>query len=61
MLLESESLGPRKLMILNVYALLFVKHQYTGDVGLPPAVCVLDLKKKRVSEEGESTLCYEKD
>lgn len=41
-------------MILNVYALLFVKHQYyTGDVGLPPAVCVLDLKKKEWVRRGK--------
>lgn len=47
MLLESQLLEPRKFMVSNVCALLFIKHHYhTRDVGLPPTVCVLDLKKK---------------
>lgn len=34
--------------------MLFVKHQYhTGDVGLPPAACVLDLKKKEWVRRGK--------
>lgn len=46
MLLGSQLLNPRKFMVLNVYALLFIKHHYhSGDVGFPPAVYVLDLKK----------------
>lgn len=51
----------RKCMVLNVYVLLFIKqHHHTGEVGFPPAVVCMTLKRERKGEK-ISALCYEKD